>query len=98
MKNEVMKKLYSLLEEKRVFISRRNSPAKLARAAGVSRKELEEIVFDSTGMSLYLVLELYRIQNARELLVQGFDYETVWTLSGFASGREMERALEAIVG
>jgi len=98
MENEVNRKLYALLEENKVFKNRESTPARLAKAIGISQKELEKTVFESTGITLSLVLELYRIQNARELLIQGFDYETVCTLSGFPSRGAMERAFEVIVG
>ncbi len=98
MNDSVLKTICFLLEEKRVFIVRGDCSGILAKAAGVSRRELEKIVLDLTGMEISFVVDLYRVQHARELLLAGVDYQSVWALSGFASPGALDRAFECIVG
>ncbi len=98
MNNSVLSTICFLLEEKRVFIVRGDCSGILAKAAGVSRRELEKIVMDSTGLEISFVVDLYRVQHARDLLIAGVDYQVVWAMSGFTSPGALNRAFECIVG
>ncbi len=98
MNDSVLRTICFLLEEKKVFIIRGDCSVILAKAAGISRRELEKIVMNSTGLEISFVVDLYRVQHARELLLAGVDYQSVWALSGFASRGALDRAFECIVG
>jgi AraC-like DNA-binding protein len=97
-KDFIMERLYFLLEEKRVFLDGEKCDREIVRATGLSLRELDKIVVDRTGVNLNIIINLYRIQQARDLLAAGVEYETVWSLSGFESVKAMDRAFEDIVG
>ena len=97
-KDFIMERLYFLLEEKRVFLDGEKCDREIVRVTGMCLRELDKIVLDRTGVNLNIIINLYRIQQARDLLAAGVEYEAVWSLSGFESVKAMDRAFEDIVG
>ncbi len=85
------------MEEKRLYLVKDITAKKIATILRVRKNVLQNNISKPLGMEISSILDMYRIQHARELLRAGVKYNQLWSVSGFSSQRNMERAFEDIV-
>ena len=97
MRRELFELIYLLLEEKKLFINPDFNGHDVCSFFPLEKTSIDKIVIEEFGCSVDTIISLFRIQYARKLLYEGFDYENVWKYSGFKSKRIMMKAFYRVV-
>lgn len=97
MKKVLFELIYLLLDEKRLFLNPGFSGKDITAHFFPGESVGESLILEEFGCSMNDLISYYRLQHARNLLVEGFGFEVVWRYSGFKSKRLMIKALSRVV-
>lgn len=89
--------LVKLMEKGMVYLNPGFGPRDLSVLTGVPLRHLENSSVNVFGLSLSRLIEMYRIQYSRNLLISGVSFKNLNRYSGFGSFYSFKRALEHIV-
>ncbi|HON55263.1 MAG TPA: hypothetical protein PLG03_06915 [Bacteroidales bacterium] len=95
--NIALLEMEALFENRKIYLKSEITPSLIADLLKIKRRRLEGIVNNSFGLSIDNIVNMYRLQYARQLLISGEKYDSLWEKSGFSSRVDMERAFENIV-
>ncbi len=86
-----------IMEGGKAYLEKDMTAGLVAQRLGIKKRKLEIVVSATFGLSLDILIDMFRVVHARALLKNGVCYEELWKVSGFKSLECMESAFECIV-